>query len=108
MKREAVKEQSRPRRNKLWWLGIGVCGAIALGVGAWLFLARDNHIGGEAQPKPVEPSEAGRFSAERPVTKTDLEPLEWEEVNQLLQAVGADAEKPTVCSRCRGALSMLG
>ena len=93
MKREAVKAQSQPRRSNLWWLLISVSGAIALVAGIWFFLTMEGPVGEATQPEPIEASATGRFSATRPVTQTELEILQWGEVNQLLQAVGADAGK---------------
>jgi len=93
VKREATKAQSQHRRGKRWWLAIAVPVAIALAVVVWFFSAREGPTGGDTQPKPSELPATGRFSATRPVTQAELETLRWEEIDPLLQAVGADAGK---------------
>jgi hypothetical protein len=90
VKREAVKAQSQYQRRSLWWPAIAVPSAVALAVVFWIFSSGESPIGGDHQPKPIESIDTGRFSATRPVTQADLETLRWEEVDQLVQATGAD------------------
>jgi len=93
VKRETVKAQSRPSGNRFRWLAIAVAGAIALATGIWLFSSRERPVEGETRPRAIDAPETGRFSPTRPVTRAEVETLQWDEVNQLLQAVGGDAGK---------------
>jgi hypothetical protein len=56
-----------------------------------VFFPSESPVGERNLPQPGIAPETGRVPAARPVTQRELETLQWEEVNQLLQAVGADA-----------------
>ena len=72
-------------------VALSIVGSITLAIAIWFFAFIQPPT--EATPSPNAPGarDTGRFSPERPVTKSDLETLRWDEVNQLLQAV-ADEE----------------
>jgi hypothetical protein len=91
VRRETVKARSQPRATITWWLATAVSGVVALGIAVWYFSPGKSPVGDGNQAQPGIALETGRFSAARPVTETELKTLQWEEVNQLLQAVGADA-----------------
>ena len=91
MKREAVKTETRARTISLWWLAIAMSAAIALAIGIWLVAAPKHSVDGRGRPEAIDAPETGRLSPTRPVTLADVEALQWDDVNQLLQASGSDA-----------------
>jgi hypothetical protein len=90
VKREAVKEQSPPRRSNHWLLALGAAGAIALAARVWFISFHQSPSATQPRPQTSSTAQGQRFSPGQPVTRTDLETLQWEEVNPLLQSVGAD------------------
>ena len=91
MKRETVKASVERQRGKPWWPALGVAGAVAVGAGLWFYAAREGPVGEKPQTETSATAGTPRFAAQPPLTQAELQTLRWEEINQLLQTVGADA-----------------
>ena len=96
--------QNPQSRSTRWWLLPAAAGAIAAVVAASLLLFKPSPVtllpgsGGGGPP-------VSRFAPGRPVTREDLAPLRWEEVNQVMAALSPDAAEIKRVSRLAGELN---